>query len=269
MKVVIDPGHGGQDRSNHGPTGYVEADGVLDIGLRLRKLLEEAGYTIKMTRDSNETIGLYRRSEIANDWGGNLYLSLHTNAASTPNAKGIEIFHSKNGLYGDQYHDEAKRVAEIILELLIEATGLKNRGTKTRLMEKTTSSIYGRDYYAVIRRTRMPSLIIELGFHTNPKEEALLKTAEFRQKLAESIAAGVKKAYPVETPQEHSGGDTGEPEGKIFNEHQLKVMIEGQEKLIDGYIEEGIFYVPIRFLEQYGYKVRYDARQPAVVIDKA
>jgi len=268
MKIVIDPGHGGQDRYNRGPTGYVEADGVLDIGIRLRKLLEEAGYTIKMTRDTDETVSLYNRSEMANEWGGNLFLSLHTNAAATSSANGIEIFHSQNGLYGDQFYQESKKVAEIIQDELIEATGLKDRGTKTRLIKSTTSSIYGKDYYAVIRRTKMPSLIIEMGFHTNPEEEALLKTPEFRQKLAEAIAAGVKEAYPIEPPDEHSGGDTETPIEKEFEVHQLKVIIEGQENLIDGYITEGTFYVPIRFLEEFGYKVIYDASQPAVIIEK-
>lgn len=196
MKIVLDPGHGGADRANRGPTGYIEADGVLDIALRLRTLLVNAGYEVLMTRDKDETVELYRRAEMANQWQGQLFLSLHTNAADST-ANGIETFHSFNGEWGRIFYEEAKRTAEVIQRRLIQATGWRDRGIKTRLVTNTSSAIYGKDYYAVIRRSRMPALITELGFHTNPNEEALLKTVGFRQKLAEALALGIQEAYPV------------------------------------------------------------------------
>lgn len=197
MRIVLDPGHGGTDRANRGPTGYVEADGVLDIGLRLKKLLIDDGYTVLMTRDKDETVELYQRSEWANQRQGQLFISLHTNAAADSTANGIETFHSYNGEWGSIFREEAKRVAEIIQRRLVQATGFRDRGIKTRLVSNNASAINNMDYYAVIRRSRMPALITEMGFHTNPNEEALLKTAGFRQKLADAIAAGVREAYPL------------------------------------------------------------------------
>ena len=198
MRIVLDPGHGGADRANRGPTGYTEADGVLDIALRLRSLLLNAGYEVMMTRDKDETVELYRRSEMANQWQGQLFLSLHTNAAAESAANGIETFHSFNGEWGSIFREEARRVAEIVQRNLVHATGLRDRGIKTRIVNNNNSSINNMDYYAVIRRSRMPALITEMGFHTNPNEEALLKTVGFRQKLTDALAKAIKEAYPIQ-----------------------------------------------------------------------
>lgn len=197
--IVIDPGHGGTDRANVGSTGYVEADGVLDIGLRLKDLLKSAGYNLIMTRETDKTVSLNARSEMANNYKADLFISLHTNAGPIT-ANGIETFYTLNNEWGNQQHHlEAKRVADYIQRELVEATGLRDRGIKTRVVDNTSSVIYGKDYYSVIRRSNMPSLIIEMGFHTNPTEEALLKTGEFRQILAKAIFKGIEKAYPLST----------------------------------------------------------------------
>ncbi len=198
MKIVLDPGHGGKDRSNRGPTGYVEADGVLDIALKTRPLL--SGYfDVRLTRETDTTVDLYQRPQMANEWGAHLFISIHTNAGPST-AEGIESYCSLNGEWGDIYHQEAQRVATILQEELVKVTKLKDRGVKTRLVESQGSEIYGKDYYAVIRRAQCPAVILEIGFHTNPKEEALLKTESFRQTIAEAIATGLKKAYPTPFP---------------------------------------------------------------------
>lgn len=199
MLIILDPGHGGKERANRGPTGYVEADGVLDIALKLRGRLVGAGYSVMITRDKDETVELYKRSELANVWGGNIFISLHTNAAADSKAKGTEVFYTlKNEWLNKSHSEEAKRVAEIIHKEIVQATGLKDRGLKTRLVDNPNSVINGKDYYSVIRRSNMPSLIIESGFHTNPEDEALLKTETFRGKIAEAIFVGLKEAYPIE-----------------------------------------------------------------------
>ncbi|NLK51587.1 MAG: hypothetical protein GX295_03960 [Syntrophomonadaceae bacterium] len=192
-KIVLDPGHGGQDRANRGPTGYIEADGVLDIALRLKPLLTKV-FDVYLTREVDTTVPLYDRAKIANDWGVDLLISIHTNANSSA-AQGIETFHSKIGEWGGLFHDEAKYIAQFVQEELVKATGLRDRGIKTRIIDRKDSPLYGMDYYAVIRRAKCPAIIIEAGFHSNPREEALLKTTDFRQKIAEAIALGLKKAY--------------------------------------------------------------------------
>jgi N-acetylmuramoyl-L-alanine amidase len=198
--IILDPGHGGADRANRGPTGYIEADGVLDIGLRLSKLLKAAGYTIHMTRTKDETVELACRGQLANQWKGNLFISLHTNAGGT-GAQGIETFHTMNNNWGTKDAVEAKRVAAIVQRHLVQATGWRDRGIKTRLGSN------GRDYYAVIRESNMPAVLPEMGFHTHPPEEAALKTAAFRQKLAEALFAAIQEAYPT--------GQTEQPFHKV------------------------------------------------------
>ncbi len=266
MKIVIDPGHGGQDRSNRGPTGYIEADGVLDIGLKLRKLLEDEGYLVKMTRERDDTVSLIKRAEIANSWQADLFLSLHTNAATSTSANGIETFHSYNGVDGSQHREEAQQVARIIQQHLVNITGFRDRGIKTRVVENTSSSNYGRDYYSVLRNTKMPALIIEMGFHTNFKEEALLKTNEFRQKLAEALFEGVKEVYPLSNNNEQDNTEIKENENIIKS--QMKVKMGGEEKVVNGFLLNNRFYLPIRFLEAFGYTITYDADNKVILINK-
>lgn len=256
MKIVIDPGHGGSDRANRGPTGYIEADGVLDIALRLEEVLLKLGYEVLLTRDKDETVELYRRSEIANQWQGQLFLSLHTNAGES-SANGIETFYSFNGEWGKVFSDEAKRVAEIIQRRLTRSTGLRDRGIKTRLITSTTSTIYGKDYYAVIRRSRMPAIITELGFHSNPDEEALLKTAGFRQEIADVMAKGIQEAYPPEIED----GST-----KI-EKKEIKLSIHGRTGTIEGFLIDGSHFIPVRFLEGFGYEITWDEQNAVVEIE--
>jgi len=192
LKIFIDPGHGGRDRANRSPTGYVEADGTLDISARMRQLLEkQPGIEVMMSREADETVSLQERSRMANKWGADLFTSIHTNAAGSPDVGGIEIFHSHNGEWGNKFSADARKSAVFVLEELLKMTGLRNRGVKTRLVTAKDSPFYAMDHYAVIRRTKSPAIIAEIGFHTNPSEEALLKTASFRQKAAEAMAAGI------------------------------------------------------------------------------
>ncbi len=198
MLIVLDPGHGGSSRANVGPTGYVEADGVLDIGLRLRDLLAPF-YDVRMTREADVTVNLYDRPAMANEIGADLFISLHTNAGPSE-AQGVETYHSRNGEWGDIFQAEAKCVAEHIQRELVVATGLVDRGTKTWLVNSPGSPIHGMDYLAVIRRAKMPALLVEAGFHSNLQDEALLKTSEFRQKIAQGIFNGIKESYQAGTP---------------------------------------------------------------------
>lgn len=200
MLIVYDPGHGGDDRANRGPTGYIEADGVLDMALRARAPVIGAGLDLRYTRETDKTVALYDRPALANQWGAALLVSWHTNAADDPKAEGIETFYSKNGEWGDKFHAQARLVAEAVQQELVAATGLKDRGIKTRLVDRTDSPIHGMDYYAVIRRANCPAIIVEIGFHTNSREEALLKTAEFRQKAAMAVTEGIKRIYGKMTP---------------------------------------------------------------------
>lgn len=231
VRIFGDPGHGGTDTANRGPTGYVEAHGVLDIALRLKGLLTPT-YDVRLSRETDITLSLQERTDRANAWRADLLVSIHTNAASNPEAGGIETYYSRNGEWGDVFSDQARKVAQAVQEELVKATGLRDRGIKTRLVDRKDSPIYGMDYYAVIRRAKCPAILVEAGFHTNPHEEQLLKTSEFRQKIAEGIAGGIKKVYPVKTP---------EPTVKEIN---VQVGVD----TLKGYLVNEVAYAPIRDL---------------------
>ncbi len=251
--IIIDLGHGGADKLNKGHTGYIEADGVLDIGLRLKELLVASAYDFKMTREKDETVELYDRSMMANSWQGDILISLHTNAGPE-SANGIETFHTLKNEWGSKHSAEAKRVADIMQKNLVLTTGLRDRGTKTRLVNNPGSPIDGKDYYAVIRRSNMPAIIIEMGFHTNRKEEELLKSPGFRELLAKALLKGIKEAYPLE-------------DNSTVQKQDIKLEIHGTLSTAEGIFFENKNYVPITLLRQLGYKVEWDEKRKIVTIN--
>ena len=208
MRICIDPGHGGSSRANRGPTGFVEADGVLDIALQLRSMLLPY-YDVTVTRETDKTVELYERAKMTNDWKAGLFISIHTNAGPAT-AKGAETFHSFKGEWGTIFQAEAKGTAAIVQRELIAATNMIDRGIKTNIVNNPSSPIHGMDYYAVVRRTKCPAILVEAGFHTNPDEEALLKLSWFRKCIAEGIAKGVLKAYPLQ-----KSGESGKFESAL------------------------------------------------------
>lgn len=176
MKICLDPGHGGKDRANRGPTGYVEADGNLDIALRAKAILNKNGFRVIMTREKDLTVSLAGRTAIANRNKADLLVSIHTNAGPRT-AGGTETYYSA-------FSRQGKSLAKTI-QTSLTVLGLKDRGIKTRLGRN------GKDYYYMIRNPKAVSIITELAFHTNPQEEKLLKTPAFRKKAAEAIARGI------------------------------------------------------------------------------
>jgi N-acetylmuramoyl-L-alanine amidase len=180
-KVCIDPGHGGKNRHNVGPTGYVEADRVLDISLRLKDILEKNNIEVVLTRDDDMTVSLIDRSRIASREKADAFISEHTNAGP-PAAGGTTVFYSVD-LPGD------KIIAQAFSKKISEALGIRNRGAKTRGGLRYPNE----DYYAVIDKTQdfgvKHVFLIESAFHSNISEEKLLKNPEIRQKIAEVQAA--------------------------------------------------------------------------------
>lgn len=179
VKIGIDPGHGGTDRSNVGPTGYIEADGALDIALVCRDELVRAGYDVVMTRERDETLSLTERANIFNRAGVDLAVSIHTNAAM-PGVRGIETIHSI-------YKGAGQELACVIANRLQVDLNLPLR----RVFSRESETKVGKDYYGIIRLTRMPCVIVEVEFHSNPDAERLLKEDWFRQKAGISIANGI------------------------------------------------------------------------------
>ena len=177
-KIYIDQGHNPQNpNAGSEGNGYREQDIVYTIGVQLSRILEARGYETRLSRNTpDEVIGtsnlssLRARVEEANAWGADYFISLHTNASNNPAANGSEAFVYRSP-------SEAARLASAMLEQLNLSTGLRNRGVMVR------PGLY------VLRRTRMPSVLVELGFITNPRDADLMANSPelFAQGLADGI----------------------------------------------------------------------------------
>ncbi len=177
--VVIDPGHGGFDRGGIPGQRVAEKTMALEVAQRLGKKLRSAGYRVIMTRDSDVFVTLSGRVAIANAHRDAIFVCVHFNSASRAGANGIETYY---------YGSDSARLAANIHRQLVAGTATENRGIRRR-------------GYFVLRRTRIPSVLVECGFLTNPAEARLILESSYRDRLADRIAAGVKgKTTTVHRP---------------------------------------------------------------------
>ena len=171
MKVTVDCGHGGEDSGARGKlNGYFESHGVLDIGLRLRALLE-THVEVQMTREDDTFISLPERARMANEWGADIFCSIHLNSATT-DASGWEILSSGS----HQSRDLANKVGWRHAAAFPWQT---SRGVKTR------GSLF------VLRKTTMPAILTEGCFLSNGKENQWVSLEETRQQMAQAIFLGI------------------------------------------------------------------------------
>lgn len=212
--MVIDPGHGGNHPGAIGSGGLREKDVVLDIALKLRKILQDNGLTVYLTREKDVDIPLENRPLIAMQKEATVFISIHTNSAmqkGSSTAKGIETYVLNSRYIGASAKDVADRenkasqfyhyeddilnqiiadleesasigfsldFAEIVQKRLVQNTGLENRGVKQAP-------------FIVLKGVNMAAILIEVGFISNPNEEKLLKTPEFREKVAQALNQAV------------------------------------------------------------------------------
>ncbi|KZL89554.1 cell wall-binding repeat-containing protein [Clostridium magnum] len=176
--ITLDAGHGGYDSGAVGPSGLYEKNVNLDVTLKLGKILEQKGIDVVYTRTSDEVswpanVGedLQARCDISDAAGSNYFVSIHANSSVSSGARGIETYYYSA-------NSEGKQLAQSIQTELINETGLIDRGVLTA------------NFY-VIKNTAAPSVLVEVGFISNPTEEALLGNGEFQDKLAEAIAQGI------------------------------------------------------------------------------
>ncbi len=181
--ICVDPGHGGIDTGAVGVTGTFEKDLNLSMALLLAQDLRNGGLRVVMTRETDVLPGatvseaLHRRAEIANEACANLFVSVHNNAAGDPAAEGTETFYWGTPA---KYSVEGKLLAEAIQRNLLEAIDSVDRGARTHWIN-----------LVVLAETDMPAALAEVGFVTNPEEEALLKTPKYQAAAAQGIADGV------------------------------------------------------------------------------
>lgn len=213
-RVVIDPGHGGHDPGASGH-GLKEADLTLDIALRLEKLLqEEAGIDVVLTRRSNVYVPLEERTAIANRENADLFLSIHANASRNTAAHGVETYYLSFASTPDAEavaarENSASERAMHNLPDIIKAIALNNKldesrdlasmvqesmVTRLRRSHKTLRNLgVKKAPFVVLIGAGMPSVLAEISFLTNRQEAQLLKTASYKQKIAESLHEAVMK----------------------------------------------------------------------------
>jgi N-acetylmuramoyl-L-alanine amidase len=167
--IVIDAGHGGFDRGGVPGQRISEKDKTLDVAFRLRAILRSAGYQVIMTRDSDVFVPLGTRVAIANSYRNAAFVSIHFNCAPRSGANGIETYY---------YRGDSAGLATRIHRNVVAGAPSENRGIRRR------------GFY-VIRKTAIPSVLVECGFLTNPREGQLAQTGAYRQQLAEEIAHGI------------------------------------------------------------------------------
>ena len=208
-RVLIDAGHGGHDTGSVGRGGLQEKDVVLDIAMRLGKLVEDRlGAEVIQTRTADTFVALEERTRIANERGADLMISIHCNAAPSSRVRGIETYYlnfttdswelsvaaSENAASNRSVHELEDLVSKIALESKIEES--RDLATKVQSnlhagVSKHSSSIRNRGIrkapFVVLIGAEMPAVLAEIGFLSNRSDEALLGKSSFRQEVAEYL----------------------------------------------------------------------------------
>jgi N-acetylmuramoyl-L-alanine amidase len=211
--IVIDPGHGGKDSGAVGRSGLMEKDVALDIGLRLRKLLNERlGCKVLMTRDNDTFIELDERPYIARRNKADIFLSIHVNASNNKSARGIETYllntTKKRGVMevaARENMSTSQKMSDLV-DIVTDILTLNTLDESVKLAEKVQTNIVNKlsKKYSGIRErnvkqgpflvlygTKCASVLTEVGFISNSDEEKLLKSPQYRQEVAEAIYDGI------------------------------------------------------------------------------
>jgi N-acetylmuramoyl-L-alanine amidase len=214
-RIVVDAGHGGHDSGTLGPGGIEEKDIVLDVALRLGKLLKQRlGADVIYTRDDDTFIPLETRTAIANKAQADLFISVHANSSSDSSARGVETYYlnfttsadalevaaRENAVSDQSIHQLSDLVKKITLQDKISESrefasdvqqslysGLEdgNAGLKDRGVKKAP--------FVVLIGANMPSILAEISFLTNPDDAHELRDPEYRERIAESLYRGVSR----------------------------------------------------------------------------
>ncbi len=214
-RIVIDPGHGGHDQGTSGTAGLLEKDLVLDVALRLGKLIEQRmGSEVVFTRQDDTFIGLRERTALANQRKADLFLSIHANSSAATRVAGIETYYlnftsstesldvaaRENASVQNSVYDLKDLVQNIAQHDKIEESREFAQSIQTSLQSfETKSSPSAKDRgirkapFVVLIGAQMPSVLAEIGFLSNPREESLLSKPEHRQKLAEALYRGLSR----------------------------------------------------------------------------
>lgn len=223
--IVIDPGHGGRDEGARGPTGLKEKTVTLDLARKLKRVLEDGNkYQVILTRNTDFNMPLKVRTGVANNAQADLFISIHLNAINRRDAWGSETFYLTMNedevqeedaftiefentetpeeptpadagaesnedpelqmilwdLAQTEFIDDSFRIARYIQQELNELAGIRNRGVKQAPL-------------TVLKGARMPAILVEVAFISNPREETKLKDSHFKNRIVQAIARAIER----------------------------------------------------------------------------
>jgi N-acetylmuramoyl-L-alanine amidase len=211
-KIVIDPGHGGDSLGTKAPLGLVEKELTLDIAQRLRSLLER-DFQVLLTRQEDRSLSLKDRGLAANRAGADIFISIHLNWIEDRKTRGIETYYlgptddpvltrlaaAENresgysltdmrrlldGIYAGVRQEKSKKLAEVVQASLFGSLGAVSPGLQNRGVKAAP--------FIVLVTTQMPAILAEVSCLSNEDEAGLLTQPQYRQTIAEALAAGVR-----------------------------------------------------------------------------
>ena len=234
QRVVLDAGHGGIDPGSDGLTGLVEKELALDVTLRLGRLLEQrTDLEVLYTRKDDSYVALDERAPFANRAKGDLFLSIHANTAPVRNVLGTETYYLNRGESKEDLAVATRENAmatksiselgDLVKKIVAYDKRDESREFAARIQSAThdlSTQTYGKLYNRGVRHSplvvligaTMPAVLVEVGFISNAREEALLKRADHRQKVAEALYKGITSYaqslshYSMASQQPPAGG---------------------------------------------------------------
>jgi N-acetylmuramoyl-L-alanine amidase len=231
IKVVLDPGHGGSQKGAVGVGGFTEKDFTLKMARALAlRLSADHKLQIIFTREGDEDVSLEKRVTLANEAGADIFISIHANSISRPNIGGVETFFHSLEASGE----EARRVAgyenssgsgaadsgELLQFILADIQQTERLNSSAQLASllhrRLVKALPWEDRgimqadFIVLRNTRMPSVLLELGFVTNRRDVKLLRQNESLEKLALAIADGLEEFCQL-LRRKQGLGEKGQP----------------------------------------------------------
>jgi N-acetylmuramoyl-L-alanine amidase len=168
--VMIDPGHGGKDSGAVGIGGLQEKNIILPISQKLARILQQNGVQVILTRNSDYFVSLQGRVDLAERANADVFVSIHTNSAGLerPDVSGLETY----------YYDSGLGLARIVHNSILRSVNVRDRGVR-------------RARFYVLRKSSMPSILVEAGYMTGREDIAKLRNAQYQNQMAEAIARGI------------------------------------------------------------------------------
>jgi len=227
--VVVDPGHGGEDPGASGPHGTKEKDIVLKLAKKVAAIInQKAGYTAKLTRTGDYYVGLRNRTVLARKYNADLFVSIHADAFRTPQPRGASVFalsqrgatsetarwlaQSENrsdligGTGGVSLDGKDDMLAGVLLDLSMTASINASLGVGGSVLSnlddvaKLHKSRVEQAAFVVLKSPDIPSILVESGFISNPREEKNLSTEWYRNRIANAVVSGIDEYFRKTPP---------------------------------------------------------------------